>query len=594
MKPSSLKLVVVLFAIFSLLAAACGNDDDVSSGDDTAGDVSAADDSAADDASSGDTAADDSAADDASSGDTAADDSAGDDASSGDTAADDSAGDDSAADDASSDDTAADDSAVNRDAVLRVAMQIGLESFDPAKITSSSGQTYYYYPVYEPLLRIGLASGQPEPQLAEAFEWSDDGLALTITLREGVTFSDGAPVNAEAVKANIDRYKELESSQTRVALASVESVEVIDSLTAVINLSRLDSSLTFNLTTTAGMMVSPDAFDNPDLDRNPVGAGPYIVTTLEPGTYVEYERNPLYWNPDIQHLARIEATLVADATTRFNALRTGEVDVAWLGNSMLMDQAESAGFTVTDVSAENYSTLYINFADESDPLADVRVRRAISHAIDKVNLANVIVGGGGAWIQLYPPGSPFANPDITEDPYPFDPDRARELLAEAGYADGLSLTMIHPTGLFNDAPPLVQDMLSDVGIDIEIRPVEIASATAVFFGEKQGDLMLALRPGRSDPAVQIAGGFLGTSRANPSGLSVPEIEEMYVQILATTDLAERTELVQAVVGLIAENLFDVPLTSARGWSAIGSSACVQGFPTILPANFADAYLLNDC
>ena len=472
-------------------------------------------------------------------------------------------------------------------------MHVGLASFDPFTIGSESGQIYYYSPVYEPLLRLD-ASGQPEPFLAEAFEWSDDGLALTITLREGVRFSDGAPVDAEAVKANIERHRELESPNTTVALANLESVEVIDSLTAVIHLSALDSSLPFNLTLTAGMLVSPDAFDNPDLDRNPVGAGAYIVTTMEPDTYVEYERNPLYRDPDAQYVARIEASAIGDAATRFNALRTGEADLAWLADVGLMQQAEAEGFNVAETNAASYINLYVSFDDPSEALADIRVRQAIAHAIDKENLANVLVGGGGGRFQIYPPGSAFHNPDLTEDPYSYDPDRARELLAEAGYADGLSLLVLHPSAVFPDAPPLVQDMLGDVGIEIEIQSVETAQATTLFFGERQGDMMLALRPGNPDPALAIAGAFLATSRANPSGLSVPEIEELYPQILATSDLAERTELARTVVALIAENLIDIPLTSATGWAGIASSTCLQGAPTSRVVNFAAASILDDC
>src|SRR4051794_24317139 len=209
-------------------------------------------------------------------------------------------------------------------ATIRYADAVGPSRFDPHR--STNGQDIRYLaPVYDRLVHLSSA-GDPIPGLATAWEWQDDGLALRMTLRQNVRFHDGAPFDAAAVKANIEREKTVEGSSVAADLASVTAVETPDPDTVVLRLSQRNSMLLGLLSHRAGAMVSPTAFDNPDLDLAPVGTGMYKVTSYRPNDVIVYERNTDYWNPDVVGAKSIELRILPDDVTRMNALRTGEVD----------------------------------------------------------------------------------------------------------------------------------------------------------------------------------------------------------------------------------------------------------------------------
>ena len=212
---------------------------------------------------------------------------------------------------------------VDPDATLRYGAANLVTRFDAHKSSNGYDQNWLA-PVYDRLI-WQTPEVELEPGLATEWGFTDD-LHFEMTLRDGVTFSDGTPFDAAAVAANIDRAKNVEGSGLAAYLASVDTVEVVDPTHVRFVLNRPDATLPMQLATRPGMMISPAAFENPDLDSNPVGSGPYELVEYREGDMAAYERRDDYWNPDYAGVKRIELYYIPDSTTRLNGLRTGALD----------------------------------------------------------------------------------------------------------------------------------------------------------------------------------------------------------------------------------------------------------------------------
>jgi peptide/nickel transport system substrate-binding protein len=334
-------------------------------------------------------------------------------------------------------------------AIFRYANTIGVSRFDPHRASSSTDNTLLFL-TYDRLVHTD-GEGRAVPGLATAWEALDGGRVLRLDLRPGVTFHDGTPFDAAAVKANIERAKTVTGSAVRAELASIASVDDTGPLQVRLNLSAPNAALPLILSDRAGSMVSPAAFDKPDLDQAPVGAGMYRVMSYAPGSRVEYRPAPGYWDPGAVRVAGIDMLIYTDAVTRLNAVRTGEVDATVLSPDQV-PEAQSAGVTVTPGRTNNFYYLQPNRARPQ--FADVRVRRALWHAIDRRALVDGLARGFGELDAQPAPSWSFAHdPTIGDDPYPYDPARAKQLLAEAGYPDGFGFEVFAPRAATRASTP---------------------------------------------------------------------------------------------------------------------------------------------
>ena len=287
---------------------------------------------------------------------------------------------------------------VTRGGTLRYADANGPSRFDPHR--STIGQDIRFFtPVYDRLVHFDEA-GELVPGLATDWSFDETGTEFTMTLREGVTFHDGAPFDAAAVKANIERGQTVEGSSISADLADITAIATPDPMTVVFTLSRPNSMLPGLLSHRAGSMVSPTAFENPDLDRAPVGAGPYRVTEYVEGDRIVYERYEDHWDTAAGGPDRIDLRILPDPTTRLNALRSGQIDMTAVGGAQLAE-AEAAGYTIDSGPGLTYLVLYLNRAQSE--FDDALVRRALNHAIDRQAIIDaVLFGAGDAAVQPFP------------------------------------------------------------------------------------------------------------------------------------------------------------------------------------------------
>jgi peptide/nickel transport system substrate-binding protein len=446
------------------------------------------------------------------------------------------------------------------------------QGLDPHK-TSLSQDTVWLAPIYDPLI-IEMPDATLVPGLATAWEWVDDNAALELTLREGVTFQDGTPFDAAAVKINIERAKTVEGSAVAPLLGVVDTVEVVDPMTVRMNVSGPAATLPRILADRPGMMISPAAIDDPDLPNHPVGAGMYQVQEYRAGDRAIMVPFPDYWNPDWVKLGQLEIVAQSEALTRLNGLRSGELDLALLDPSTF-EQAERSDLATEQFSTTSSTYLHINRTRAH--FDDIRVRQALNHAIDRdAILTAVYLGYGHASSQYYSPEFEPGYVEGLDDRFPYDPDKARQLLAEAGLADGFSFDLLVPSLVTSQGiAQIVQAQLAEVGITVNFIGIEASLTASTFFNDKVGDIVVGGSPGRTDPANLVQLFFTAAANSNPGGHTVPEVDALYNEALVSRSVEERAPILLDLMRAVTESAGEVWLLQPS--TLLAGSDQVAGF-----------------
>jgi peptide/nickel transport system substrate-binding protein len=472
----------------------------------------------------------------------------------------------------------------NPSATLKFAYATnGGSNYDPHTAPNPFVNTFLYL-AYDRLINL-TPDGKFEPQLAESWEFKDNGKTLELKLRKGVEFHDAAPFNANAVKANIERAKTNAKSTLKADLTVVDSVVVLDDYTVQLKLNAPASSLPALLADRAGMMISPTALANTDLDLKPVGAGPFKVVSHDPGKMIAYEKFDKYWNPKDQRVARIEISMVLDPATRLRALRSGEIDSTSLNLDQL-SEAEKAGLVVTTEPYTGAFILYLNMARSQ--FANLKVRQAMAQAIDRKGINDGLQAGKcPPTAQVFPAGYWANDPGVKGDLYKFDPTAAKKLLADAGFPSGFSFsTVVINVPFYSTQAEAIQAQLAQIGVKMDLQIIEPAQLLAKFAIEKSVDSYFSTTGGFIDPAKTVAQLYLPNSTLNPGAYANSKIVELAAKGLESTEQAQRQTFYQQLSKVAAEDVFHIPVCS--GQSVTGSTNKVQN----LRPNLAGAYDLR--
>ncbi|MFC7846939.1 ABC transporter substrate-binding protein [Arthrobacter sp. NPDC057388] len=430
------------------------------------------------------------------------------------------------------------------------------KSFDPTDARTGHAMPIFQS-VYDTLL-LREPDGTISPMLATAWKYNADNTVLTLTLREGVTFSDGSRFDAAAVKANIDNFKAAQG-QDAYQVSSVKEVSVVDPKTVAITLTAPDPAFTYYLTLAAGFMASPKALDTPELKNDPQGSGPYVLdkaNSVKGSQYVMTKREG-YWNKDLQKFDKITIKILPDVTARTNALVSGQVDAALL-DAKNGKQAEGAGLKLNKSQVDWTGILLFDRDGKLSPeLANVKVRQAINYAFDrKTILDQQFLGQGTVTSQIFGPESGAYLPEL-DDRYPYDPAKAKQLLAEAGYPNGF--TMKYPTTANSDAlNAVVAQQLADVGIKLQMETVPQPNLVADLAAGKfaAGSYSLA----QANPWASITQTIGASALYNPFKTTTPELESL---IKETQNGGEKSpELAKKVNKYVTDNAWFAPLFRA--------------------------------
>ena len=460
--------------------------------------------------------------------------------------------------------------------VLRVSAPYNPSSLDPH--TGSAGSDHVIlYPMFDTLVGFNPQTLQPEPGLAQSWEYTDPR-TLVLHLRPGVTFHDGQPMDANAVKFNLDRVRGDDRSVIKTELATVNSVDVSGDHQVTLHLKQPDSALPLILADRAGMMVSPKAIQEfgADSDRKPVGAGPMKFTSWSANDSVRMVRNEAYWRPGLPKLDGIDFSIITDVVTGLRSVVSGQNNFTYmLRPAQQQAFARSADVRMAVAPGMYSSVIYLNCG--RPPLDDARVRMALNLAIDRNAFNKVIVMGLGAPAHTVLPASHWACNQAVTGYYKHDPDRARALLAEAGYKDGLDLAF---SGYSDQRSVQMQEvvmaMLKTCGVRARFTTGVQSLVTTEYFVDKKGDGTLAAWTGRPDPSTSFALMFNKESFLNAGKAEVsPELTAAILESRREADIARRKVALDRAQVLVAENALYLPLVFQP--EIVGYSPKVTGY-----------------
>lgn len=454
---------------------------------------------------------------------------------------------------------------------LTIGLDTDLTSLDPADnlITYQSTLTAGNA-IYEPLFIDG-PGGALVPRLAESIE-TTDLVEWTLTVKAGLTFSDGSPLNSAAVIAHLERLADPDSTcLCQPVAATITGLEAVDDVTTVITLADANASFDRNLTRALGMIASTEATG---VDGSPLGAGAFVVASSKPGSSVALERNPKYHGNEA-YVDELVFQFLPDTDSRYQSLSAGNIDMAWINTANLIAQAQTEGHG-TALANSATATAFLN--TQQAPFDDIRVRQAVQAAIDREVLLQVADQGVGN-ISDGPinSGSPYAAEAIYPD---FDPERAEELLAEYGKPVAFSYT--------TDARPqsaqratAIQQMLGDVGIEMTIDTVDAATLdTRMFTRDFEAIEFFTSAYGETDAAM--SGIFVKDAAGNFSGYASEEVTDHIQQAAATVDEAGRGELYRSAAEIIIN---DAPvLFFTESPSGFATANVVGGVPDLSDRN----------
>ncbi|TQM11378.1 ABC transporter substrate-binding protein [Pseudonocardia kunmingensis] len=399
---------------------------------------------------------------------------------------------------------------VDRSATLRAALDTPPPSMDPHTTASAIAQHPYSSLVYDRLTQMG-PDLEVRPMLAMSWELAADRRSMTFSLRDGVSFSDGTALDADAVKASLDRALTSPESTVTSALAVIGSVEVVDPRTVRITATESAAALPAVLAGTEASIVSPAALRNPDLDVRPVGSGPYQLEELQLGQTATFVRREGYWDPEAQKAARIEMSFMPDPNARLSSLSSGQIDIANAAEGMYEQVTRMDGVVVHAYPAA--ATINVRLNTNRPNIDKAEVRQALNYAIDREALVQSLLQGrcdaiGQPLPEIYP--GHLTDPPVA---YTHDPERARQLLAQAGVPGGFTMTMLVGSGNrpFDQLATAMQAQLVEVGITVEIV-TQTAPTIFETWGKGGFDAYTIVSPTSASPVITLRNTFQAASR----------------------------------------------------------------------------------
>lgn len=407
-------------------------------------------------------------------------------------------------------------------------------------------------PCLEPLLRLD-TNGALKGHLAESFDIAPDGTSVTFHIRQGVRFHDGTSLNAEAVKYNLEATA-VSGLWGAAILNTATSYDILDEYTLKANLSAYNYNYMTALAGLAGMIASPTALQKPATDEtiselHMVGTGPFVYDEFKESDYVKYTKYPYYWQPDLPYLDAIVIRTIADRTVAVMSFQAGEADELATGLQLATsNMLEEQGYIITPYPLRFHFAMMTDSANPDSPFANKKVREALHYGVDKQTLVDGIGGGEKrgfvALYQMAEPTDPWYCPELPIREY--DLDKAKGLLAEAGYPDGFQTVLHADTFAEMNFLEALQTELRKMGIIAELDIADMGRAVSLWYGGWEG----LEHPGY--PTYDTITGLnsrWGDPTAWPS-MWVPDgWHDKWAALMAEIDDDKRVEMMKEVVRL---------------------------------------------
>jgi peptide/nickel transport system substrate-binding protein len=371
-------------------------------------------------------------------------------------------------------------------------------SWDP--VTSSAGWDMHALGLVYASITTLDPKGTVEAGLASSWKYAANGKSVTFQLRPGLTFTDGAALNADAVKENIVRGQ-TQANSTEASELSIISKVVVNSATSfTLDLTQVDYQVPDLLAGKDGMMVSPASFKHVGgIPTAPVGAGPFKLTSYVPDSHADLARNPGYWDARAIHLANFTVQAITQPEQILAALQSGQVNVAYIAGNQVA-AAEAAGFKVAVIPSEVVNELDIQTT--TAPFNNPDVVEAINYAINRQAILTVQASGyGSVAYQPFPKGFVGYSSKLANQ-YPYNPTLAKQLLAKAGYKNGLKITLTAPA-TDSALAEQIQGQLAQVGITATIGNISTDTETQYLYLDKTIPFAVDGTAGRMSPVEML-------------------------------------------------------------------------------------------
>ncbi|MHB2169609.1 ABC transporter substrate-binding protein [Alsobacter sp. R-9] len=445
-------------------------------------------------------------------------------------------------------------------ATLRVAIQDDPDALDPAVGGTYTGR-FIFAALCDKLVDIA-PDLKIVPQLAEKWDVSADQKAVTFTLRKGVTFHDGTPFNAEAVKFNIERMQTMKDSRRKAELSAVASVDVLAPDQVRLNLKEPFAPLLSVLSDRAGMMVSPAAGAKEDFANNPVCAGPYKFVERKARDLIRVQKYDGYWDKASYGYDEIVYSYIADSTVRLARVRAGDIDVAErMAPTDIKTIREDKNLKLHGAPGLAVSHLMVNVGNgekANSPLGkDARLRRAFELSIDRTVINRVAFNGEyTADNQMIPPSDPFYS---KSNPIPArDVAAAKKLIAETG-ATTVPVELTFENSL-TDArvAQIVQTMAKEAGFDVKLLPLETTTAIQRYLAGNF-EMYIGNWSGRGDPDPTLYAFFGCTGGQNVNKYCNKDLEAVLNEARAEGNVEKRKQLYAKATGIYLTDLPTIPI-----------------------------------
>ena len=442
------------------------------------------------------------------------------------------------------------------DRTLSVAAVSAPNSLDPSQLVDGQ-QMFVWGSVLDTLLRRDPQSGALLPGAAETWEYNEDGTELTLTLRKGMTFSTGDPVNAEAVSTTLLRGRDTPGAlQSR--LSTIKDAVATDDTTVVVSFSAFDPQFVDNLAQGPGAIGDPATMTEERTATDPVGSGPFTLDTAKtvPGSVYVLNKRDDYWDAENVPFSTMTVRVLQDPTASFNALQAGELNAATVQTPVL-GQLDKSKHTVTTVDAAGIAFLNIldRGGEKFPALGDQRVRQAINMSIDREGILKGLFNDTGLSAQqtTNPYGKVFSE-DLNET-YPYDPEAGKKLVEEAGFAG--ETFKIPSTFLSTSIESTLKQSFSDIGLNLEWETVPPQQAQAA---ARSGDYGLYYQIlGFNSDAADLATVYGPAGFANPTGYTDEKLNGFFEAINSTIAFEDVIPTYEELNEYVVDQAFTVPV-----------------------------------
>lgn len=440
-----------------------------------------------------------------------------------------------------------------------------LDSLDPHN-AEYAGTREVLFNMYEGLVKA-TPDGDIEPAVASEYVVAEDGMNITFTLRDGIKFSDGSQVTVDDVKYSIERYAGIQGEES--AFSDFKDIEVLEDGTFKINLEKPNTEFIYELT----CAILPAANDA-NVNSNPIGTGPFKYSVNVPGEKLEVVKNENYWKDGQPYLDKVTFKVITDTDMAVMQLNSGTLDIY---QYLTADQAMTIGknFNILEGNVNYVQGMFLNNAKA--PFDNIKVRQAMYYAVDR-DLVNDMIFGGKSHIigtNMIPGASKYYNAD-TEKTYTRDVEKAKALLAEAGYPDGFTFTITVPN---NYAPhestaQILKESLAEVGITANINLVEFTTWYSDAYVDRNYEATVVAVDGRLAP-FSFFEKNVSTAVNNFTNYNNPQFDEIYAKAVASVNPDEKVTYYKQLQKILADDAASIYVQDPSNLVAV--NAQLEGY-----------------